>query len=84
MFEYRAMRGIFEPTWDEITGVWRKLHNEELNDLYCSIITVRVIKSRKMRGARHVERMETGRGTLGLCAARESIPHLMNSWMLIF
>jgi hypothetical protein len=44
-----VLRGIFGPKRDEVTGEWRKLHNEELNDLYCSPIFVRVIKSRRMR-----------------------------------
>jgi len=48
VFENRVLRRIFGPTRDEVTGEWRRLHNEELNDLYCSPDTVRVIKS-KMR-----------------------------------
>jgi len=44
VFENRVLRGIFGPKREEVTGEWRKLHNEELNDLYCSSIIVRVIK----------------------------------------
>jgi hypothetical protein len=46
VFENRVLRGMFVPKRDEVTGVWRKLHNEKLNDLYCSPNIVRVIKSR--------------------------------------
>ena len=62
MFENRVLRGIFGPRRDEVTGGWRKQHNEEVNDLYCSPNIVRVIKSRRMRWAGHLARMEEGRG----------------------
>ena len=55
------LRRIFGPKRDEVTGEWRKLHNEELNDLYCSPNIIRVMKSRKIRWAVHVARMG-GRG----------------------
>ena len=50
-------RRIFGPRRDEVTEEWRKLHNEEVNDLYCSTSIVRMIKSRKIRWAGHVVRM---------------------------
>ena len=57
MFENRVLRGVFGAKRDEVTGEWRKLHNEELNDLYFSPNIVRVIKSRRMRWEGHVARM---------------------------
>jgi hypothetical protein len=56
-----VLRRIFGPKSDEVTGEWRKLHNEELNDLYSSLTIVRVIRSR-MRWARHVARTGEERG----------------------
>jgi len=58
----RVLRRIFGPKRDEVTGEWRKLHIEELNDLYSSTNIVRVIKSRRMRLAGHVARMGERRG----------------------
>jgi len=57
-----VFRRIFGPRRDEVTGVWRRLHNEELNDLYSSPNIVRVKKSRRMRWAGHVVRMGEERG----------------------
>ena len=61
VFENIVLR-IFGPRRDEVTGEWRRLHNEELNDLYSSHNIVRVIKSRRMRWAGHVARMGEERG----------------------
>ena len=59
--EHMMLRGIFGRKRDEVTGEWRNLHNEELNDTYCSPNIVRVIKSRRMRWAGNVAGMgETG------------------------
>jgi len=66
VFENRVLRRIFGPKRDEVTGYWRKLHNEELNDLYCSPNTVRVIKSRRMRWVGHVACMGERRGVYRL------------------
>ena len=52
-----VLRIIFGPRRDEVTGEWRRLLNEELNDLYSSPNIVRVIKSRRMKWAGHVARM---------------------------
>jgi hypothetical protein len=65
VFENRVMRRIFGPKRDEVTGEWRKLHNEELNDLYFSPKIVQAIKSRRMRWAGHVARMEMGGACTG-------------------
>ena len=62
MFENRVLRRIFGPKRDGVTGEWRKLRNDELNDLYCSPNIMWVIKSRRMRWAGHMARMEEGRG----------------------
>ena len=56
------LRGIFGPKSDGVTGEWRKLHNEELNDLYCSPNIIRVIKSRRIRWAGHVARLRETKG----------------------
>jgi hypothetical protein len=54
VFENRLLRRILGPRTEEVTEEWRKLHNEKLNDLYCSLTIVRVIKSRRIRWAEHV------------------------------
>ena len=61
VFENRVLRRIYGPKRDEVTGEWRKLHNDELKGLYSSPNIVRVIKSRRMRFAGHVARMGEGR-----------------------
>ena len=57
MSENRVLRRVFGPKRDEVTGEWRKLHNEELSDLYFLPNTVRVVKSRRMRLVGHLARM---------------------------
>jgi hypothetical protein len=69
VFENRVLRRIFIPKTEE-DGSWRKLHNDELHDLYSSPIIVRVINSRKMRWAGHVARMGEGRGVYRVLIGR--------------
>jgi hypothetical protein len=57
VFENRVLRRIFKLKRDEVTERWRKLHNEELHDIYSSPSIIRVVKSRRMRRAGHVARM---------------------------
>jgi hypothetical protein len=61
VFENRVLRRIFGPKRDEVTGGWRKLHNEELHNLFSLPCIIRMIRSRRMRWLRHVARMEAKR-----------------------
>ena len=70
MFENMVLRRIFGPGKDEVMGEWRRLHNEELNDLYSSPNIVRVIKSRRMRWVGHVVRMGEERGVYGVLVGK--------------
>jgi hypothetical protein len=74
VFENRVLRRIFGSKRDEVIGSWRKLHNEELHDLYSSPSIVRVIKARKMRWAGHVARMGEVRGAYILVGRTEGRP----------
>jgi hypothetical protein len=65
-----VLRRIFGPKRDEVTGEWRKLHNEELHDLYSSPNIIRIIKSRRMRWAGHVTRMGEKRNACRLLVGK--------------
>jgi len=62
VFENRVLRNVFGPKMDEVTGEWRELHNDDLNDLCCSLNVIRVIKSRRMKWAGHVARIGERKG----------------------
>jgi hypothetical protein len=66
MFQNKVLRRIFGPKRDEVTGGWRKLHNEGFRDLYSSPSKIRIIKSRRMRWAGHVARMGEKRNSYRL------------------
>jgi hypothetical protein len=70
LFENRVLRRIFGPKRDEVTGGWRKLHNEEPHGLYSSPSIVRVMKARRMRWAGHVARMGEMRGAYNILVGR--------------
>jgi hypothetical protein len=70
VYESRVLRRIFGPKGDEVTGQWRKLHIEELHDLYSSPSIIRIMKSRKMRWAGHVARMGERRNAYRLSVGK--------------
>jgi hypothetical protein len=70
VFENRLLRRIFGPKRDGVTGGWRKLHNEELHNLYSSPSIIRILKSRRMRWARHVARMGKKRNVYRLLVGK--------------
>jgi hypothetical protein len=67
VFQNRVLRRIFGPKRDEVTGDWRKLHNEELHNLYNLPNIIRIIKSRRIRRAGHVTRIERRGMHTGYC-----------------
>jgi hypothetical protein len=70
VFEKRVLRRIFGQKRDEVTGEWRKLHNEELHNLYSSPCIIRIIKARRMRWAGHVPRMGEKRNAYRLLVGK--------------
>jgi hypothetical protein len=73
LFEDRVTRRIFGPKRDEVTGEWRKLHNEEFSDLYFSPNVIRVTKSRRLRWAVNVARMGDRRGAYRVLVGRPEV-----------
>jgi len=84
VFDNRVLRRIFVPSRDEVTGELRKVYNEELNDVYCSLNIVRVTKSRRMRLARHValmgERKSVYRVLVGKPKVKRPLGRPRHSW----
>jgi hypothetical protein len=84
VFENWVLREIFGPKRDGVTGEWRKLNNEELNDLYSSPIIVRVIKSRRIIWAGHVAPKGEGRGVqmvlVGNLRERDKLGRSRRGW----
>jgi len=87
VFENIVLRRISGPRREEVTGEWRRLHNEELNDLYALPNIVRVTKSRRMRWAGHVARMGEERGVyrvlLGKTEGRRPLGRPRRRWVVI-
>ena len=84
VFENRVLRRVLGPKRDEVTGEWRKLHNEELSDLYSLPNIVRVVKSRRMRWVGHVVCMGEERGVhrvlVGIPEGKRAIGRPRRRW----
>jgi hypothetical protein len=70
VFENRVLRRIFGPKMNEVTGEWRKMHNEQLHDEYSSPSIIRMIESRRVRWTEHVARMGENRNTYRLLVGK--------------
>jgi len=85
VFENMVLRRIFGPRRVEVTGEWSRLHNEKLNDLYSSPKIVRVIKSRRMRWAEHVARIDEEKGVyrvlVGKPEGKRPLGKTRNRWV---
>jgi hypothetical protein len=81
VFENKVLRRIFGLKRDEVTGGWRKLHNEELRDLYSSPSIIRIIKSRKVRWAGHVARMEEKINAYRLLVGKRPLGRPRRRWV---
>jgi hypothetical protein len=85
VFENRVLRRIFGPKRDRVTGRWRKLHNEELHNLYSSPSIIRIIKSRRMRWMGHVARMREKRNMyrllVGTPEGKRPLGRLRRRWI---
>jgi len=80
VFENRVLRRVFGPKRDEVTGEWRKVHNEGLNDLYSLPNIVRVVKWRRMRWAGHVVRMGVYRMLVGKPEGKRPLGRPKRRW----
>jgi hypothetical protein len=84
VFENKVLRRIFRPKRDEVTGEWRRLHNKELYALYSSPDIIEVIKSRRLRWARHVacmgERRAAYRALVGKPEGRRPLGRCRHRW----
>jgi hypothetical protein len=81
VFENRVLRRILGPKRDEVMGEWRKLHKEELHDLYSLPSIIRIIKSRRMRWAGHVARMGVKRNTYRLLVRKRPLGIPRRRWV---
>jgi hypothetical protein len=81
VFKNRVLKRIFGPKRDEVTGEWRKLHNEELRYLYSSPSIIRTIKLRRMRWTGHVAQMGSKRNAYRLLVGKRSLGRPRHRWI---